>query len=138
MTGFRIYDVQQITDAHEEAMYGNDPGFRVSLHSTAARALAEGIIREAAIYERREPKKGDRLYGRGGIYHRWSIGLQTDGDAITARLADMEHARRQGRAEAAAILEEAARRYDHREGGCAGVLAAELMEMAKVVEKYGE
>lgn len=130
MTGMQILDVSVAVDAEEEAMYKNEPGFFDSIRGNACRALASKIIQDASLHRRIGPDVTMRH-----IYHRWTIGVQTNLSEIESRLSDMDKAGAEGRAEAAKIVYAAAARYrnSHSDGVCKWVIASALEDAASKI-----
>lgn len=95
--------------------------------------MADRILRERALYRRIDPPKDDAVIP---VKHQWSIGLESDLEEIAARERQMDEARRQGRAEAAALCIEAANRYRNvaGDGACKWVIASALEDAAKAIQ----
>lgn len=112
--------------------YANDSAFLVHLQRKAAVAMGEVIIKQAALYQRTDPKPNDP---QPMIIHRWRVGVETNMHEMQARAEQMEEARRQGRAEAAAMLRTAADNYSiDNMHGCNEWVIRELRKQADKVE----
>lgn len=123
----QVFHVEEKVDA--ALPYLAEPNFIDHVRSTAARAMGEKLIRDASKFERFDPKKDEPPYVR----FRWSIGIERDMAEIEMRQQQARQARLEGRFQAVAILETAAKRYSGLDGGCAGVIAAELREQARKI-----
>jgi hypothetical protein len=103
------------------------------LGGEARRALADSLVRDAAIRRVITEPDPQSFDGSMGARVTWSLGVADKAD--TATLArQIEAARAEGMRQGAELVREAAARYDGRDGGCAGVIASSLYDAARVLE----
>lgn len=135
MTGMTLMRLTSEVDPLYDHQYRNEPGYLDSMRSTAGRALADRITRDASLYRRVDPSKEAEFDPRARVQHIWEIGVETNKSEIEARKADMDKARAEGRAEAAEIVRAAADRFEQVDGFCKFVIMSALRSAAREIEK---
>lgn len=132
MTGYVCHYSFVNTTPEEEARWGKEPGYFESLRSQAARQLSNNVIREASVYERKDPLP-EKPWGH--TEHRWWIAVAGPGDILGSLLEAREEGRKAGLAAASEALRVQAQVYVALSGGCARVIASELTSRAEAINK---
>ena len=137
MTGVQIFRFEADADPVMDKQYRNDPSYLNSLRSTAGAALADMIMRGTSLYRRIDPPDKEHYDPRSRVKHIWEVGVQTSLDEISARKADMDAAKAEGRSESAAAVLAAAARYRNlpSDGHCKWVIASALEDAARQIQQ---
>lgn len=121
----------------EDERYKAEPGYFESMRSRAAVAMAQSTLRDAAIYQKIIPKRGDSDFGKGIVRHRWSVGIERHMDEVALLQKQLDQAKHEGMMMAFRIVQERVAAYSDRrvEGPCKYVIRAALESAASAIAK---
>lgn len=126
----RVLSFRAAVRKMEEERFHKESGWLDHMRRNASQALADRILRGASRYTRIDPPGGsDESFSE--VIHQWTIGIEENMDAIAEREEQMAEARREGREEAAGMLEAAAAKFESVDGPCKFALLNLLREQAR-------
>lgn len=135
--GIKLLQWRQMIDAREYEAMKRFGGVDRFSGRQAADALAEMILRDAAVQRRQEVTDPDSPWGADRLVISWAVGI-ADRSVAGSLKRQLDQARAAGMRDAAALARDGAARAAEQSGMCAGVIASAMDGLARKIEALAE